>query len=436
MEKIYYQAEVVTIVSNKRWFHSGLYCSGPTSKLDYYVCKKSKSNYGYTFINEIDDRDVKKELDKKNIMDYVVENKIIFELVEDKNGKRFAKEIMAGIIIPIIDSSDYIIEYKDIEMIIRARSKDDKEKYYAYDYEFAARPIYQFTNPTLKKVKNVILKKEYRIATKKDIDEYKKDFKKKKGLFTVKNKDYYQEMKQLEDENVYTEKKFSEYQEKEEIIEQKPREQFNKATIIMENIELLLIQVSKIDISKKQELEIKYKELLDSENKELTLSPLTLESLKSLEAELEFIIQFQKKKDDDIISCLDTMINEYNNELTSRTIEDIDKLSELFLKMKNTYSLTTQRKITEKLANLYILEIYENKNTININDLKNSYFNDILKSIIIYITGMIDNDVIENNIIIDYDNITPSYVLELIKQIKFKNKDKNKQKHLTSPQNN
>lgn len=420
MDKKYYIGYIKHLVPISKCYHQGLECSLPTSELDYYVYDKKLPCFLTHYI-EVKEPHIIKILDKdaeKNFDHSIRGNiDIVFEIVVDKMNNIYAKEILTGSIFPIMDYKDFTRTY-DAEVKVRDTSIDINNKGYAFDYDFDATINNYPINPNII-VHYFIKKKEYQLATLKEIQIYTESFIKKGKLgFKRKNKDAYNGIIGLYMNNRYESTEFTEFVE--ESKDEKIKEQLDPTTKIMENIEILLIQIGKINMDLKLSMDRKYKLLLEQENKELTLSPLTLESLKALEAELEFIIKFQKKHDDDIISCLDNIISEYENDGKSEhTIEDIDKLSELFLKMKNSYPLVTQRKIIEKFANLYILEIYENKDNIKLEDLSNSYFNDILKSIIIYITSMIENNIIENNIIIDYSDITPEYVLDLIKQIKF-----------------
>ena len=194
----------------------------------------------------------------------------------------------------------------------------------------------------------------------------------------------------------------------------------------MEKIEFLLLKLDKINHNIKEEKQKKYNNLLSSYNENLTTTPLNLETLKMLEAEIEFAIKYNNKNENDILNTLDNIINEYNaNKTTNRTIKDIDELVKLFLQMKSNYSPIIQRNVIEKFALIYIYEIFENKKAITIEELKDSYINDMLKSVLICLNNMIDNNEIENNIIIKLEgDITLSYIINCIKEIKFnKNKE-------------
>ena len=271
---------------------------------------------------------------------------------------------------------------------------------------------------------------DIQVANKSDIEEYLNKFN-SKNLFgkVIENKKLINKFHELADSNVFK----SEIVEKKEIV--KEREKPSQISSTMESIDYLLLKLSKIDKDLYNEKKKEYDTILNGEGNTLTLSPLTNETLKAFEAELEFIINYNNVKNRDFIDILDNMIAEYYNGVkTERTIEDIDKLCEIFYKMGNKFSYLNQRIITEKLSLIYILEIYENKDEIDISNLQNSYFNDLLKTILINLNTMAENSEIENNLIIRLDdNITPEYILDLIKQIKFvkNNEEIGKQKVIT-----
>ena len=75
------------------------------------------------------------------------------------------------------------------------------------------------------------------------------------------------------------------------------------------------------------------------------------------------------------------------------------------------------------LVFLYLMEVYENVDIITVVDLKNSYFSSNLKSIIMWINKLKGEDVIECDYIVSLrDELTTEIVLDVIKNIKFKNK--------------
>ena len=172
---------------------------------------------------------------------------------------------------------------------------------------------------------------------------------------------------------------------------------------------------------------IEYNELISSEDKVLTLTPINLESLTLLEGKIEFYLEYSKKINNNILDLLNDLKNEYldnfqNNkdEVTKLTIIEIDKLNELFLKTKKEYSIKEQMQILKDITFLYIMEIIEDDN-IKISDLENSYFKDNLKYAMIVIMSLVDNDIIKDDILINLENeLNINNIYHIIKNIEFK----------------
>jgi len=79
---------------------------------------------------------------------------------------------------------------------------------------------------------------------------------------------------------------------------------------------------------------------------------------------------------------------------------------------------------------LYLLVAKANINNINIEDLKESYFSKNLKTIILCMFVLCENGVITKPInITSSDNVTVESVIEVIKQIKFNQQEKEKIKN-------
>ena len=143
--------------------------------------------------------------------------------------------------------------------------------------------------------------------------------------------------------------------------------------------------------------------------------------------ELEATLLFKKEGIEDIINFLtdlkrDYLLNSLNQESKKNdlTFEKINKMNELFLKIKDKYSLVNQRKVIKSLVFLYVLEVYENKDTITLEELENSYFKDNLKSIIICLKGLSEIGLIKLNYSFDLvEELTCGLVLDIIKSIEF-----------------
>lgn len=187
---------------------------------------------------------------------------------------------------------------------------------------------------------------------------------------------------------------------------------------------------------KRKVLRKKYAEILESSFP--TIKPLSLETLVILEAEIEFYLNFSKKNTDSIDNYLDELKKEYlinlienNNKKTDLTIEELDKITELFLKTKNNYSIIDQRKILKTISLIYLFEVMENKDNIDIRVLENSYFKDNIKSIILGIKSLQEIGILENNINLYLDkDISIINVVNIIKELKVKKIDLEESKKL------
>ena len=116
---------------------------------------------------------------------------------------------------------------------------------------------------------------------------------------------------------------------------------------------------------------------------------------------------------------------------TDLTFEKINKMNELFLKIKDKYSLVNQRKVIKDLAFLYVMEVYENKDTITLEELENSYFKDNLKSIIICLKGLSEIGLIKLNYSFDLvEELNCGLVLDIIRNIKFNKIQEEQEKEL------
>ena len=345
---------------------------------------------------------------------------LIFEKIRDENGIEYAREIYTKSIFPLIKENDISREYSilDLRKIYCSSDKDID------DFNVTFKPLFNCNISNILKLNNFFYLPRCEIADQNMIENYMLSTFKTKSFFKkeIENKKLIDNVCELSKKNVF----------KNEIIEKKEekviREKQNPITYTMERIEFLLLKLDKINHESKIEKQKKYEEMLNCKNNILTTSPLNNETLKMFEAELEFAIKFNQKKEDDILNTLDNIINEYNlNNKTDKTIKDIDELVRLFLQMKSNYSIITQRDVINKFALIYIYEIYENKDDIQIDELNNSYINDMLKSIMICLNNMVESNEIENNIIINLEeNISLNYIINCIKNIKF-----TKQKVLT-----
>lgn len=431
MEKIYYKGNLINFNNVKNLYFN----YDATKEADFsneeaeslHRIIKNHFMYDKKIEEEITDEIAIKKLSNLSLLphsDNLLKETIIFEIIEDENGIKFGKEIYTKKLFPLIDEKNI---KKSFFLTKVGVDNSHISHYYSAsvglrNYEYTIKTIFNITNNVIVSAKIILYNPICNVANQNEINDYLSKFKTHK-LFSKnekENKKKINEIINLSNENVFK----NEIIEKKE--EKKEREQQDKLTLHMEKIEYLLLKLDKINHNIKEEKQEKYNKLLNDYDNSLTTSPLNTETLKMLEAEIEFAIKYNSKSENNILDTLDNIIDEYNtSNTTNRTINDIDELVRLFLQMKTNYSPIVQRNVIEKFALIYIYEIYENKDEITIEQLKDSYINDILTSILICLNKMIDNNEIENNIIIKLEgDITIDYIINCIKEIKFiKNKE-------------
>ena len=288
-------------------------------------------------------------------------------------------------------------------------------------------------NPIIKSFENLSLCEaiifNHKVANKNEIKEYTNRF---KGILKISSKKkFIQNMTTQYNKNIFN-SEIKEKEQKEEV--KKTKIEKDKITLKLENIEYLLARLK----SKNNDMYLtylkEYNELINSEDKTLTLTPITLESLTLLEGKIEFYLNYSKNINNNISDLLNDLKNEYldnfqnkKDKTTKLTIAEIDKIYELFLKTRNEYLLKDQTKTLKDIALLYVMETIEDDN-IKISDLENSYFIDNLKYIMMSIISLIDDDIIKDNILINLDDeLNVQNIYNVIKNIEFKkNKTKSK----------
>ncbi len=344
-------------------------------------------------------------------------SEIVFEKILDEDGKCYGKELYTGLIFPLFDLSNKKVV--NINEEIYYSSKKDNTFFPEYDIEYVITLNINFDK--MDKCDAII--SDYEVADINEVNDYLGVKKHKRKLKKEINR-----ISQLAYKNVYNSEIVPMH--KEEI----KREKQDEMTIIMENIEFLLEKLGTIDSNLKDKYEKKYELLLNSEEELLTNNPLTKISLIRLEGEIEYAISYSRSSSSDIVSYLENLKKEYLNNFISNngnktdiTLQEIDKLNELFLKMKSSYNLKVQREVIRNISFIYLMEVYENIGIISKEELEESYFIDNKKSIIIAIESLIRMGLIEDNIIIDYNSdFSAEEMLNIISNIKFKQNTENK----------
>lgn len=437
------------------------------------------------------DRNIEFNADVINILKKVYANlnlqyqyltSIIYELIEGKDGNLYGKELITGNIFPIANKKDMLINIDSQDIIKRLymnnkndsresviydrKAKDDSNTFYSPDnrkyyllpyiskiciYEHIDQnddkfPIikdlgeYSERMGVLFKLKysfNIIFSNLERgeifidnrgIANTIEIQEYEHQYQKK--IFNYRRRQFINMLNICAKQNVF----------KEDIIpktkEEKDKIEIDDTTKIMERIEYSLIRLKNYNPRQYTIYKKRYEELMYNDDKKLRLT-VNKAVLDSIEAGILMCFQFDKNNGSNILEYLENTKNEYLSNLKndnfdfSLSIEDIDKIMELYLKMQNDYDIVNKRKIIRNIALLYLLLLIKNKNIIDRIDFENSYINDNLLTILIWINTLKEENIINCSKLIDlsYDyNIND--ILEIIKSIEINNLDSDKIKRL------
>ena len=350
-------------------------------------------------------------------------DEIIYEKVSDEEGNIYGREILTGSLFPI--ASDTSIDFKEYEIERNYRSINGIVMTLTITQNFKHR--------NYARLETILVDNE--VATPKEIEEYKTRF--DTGFRREKKKEAF--LKRIrENSNTNTlieEVEVSVIKPKKK--EKRQRETQDNITKVMESIEYLIRKLKKIDPTKAKEFNKKY-ELALNEEDILSKNNISLATLINLEASLEFELMFTKGKNTTLTGKLEELKKEYltyfvtdSKAKTKITLDDLDKLMELFLKTKDNYSLIEQRKILRNFASVYMLEVKENESEVTLKRLEDSYFEDLKKSIMICIDALIENGFVESNMIAELSKEeTTEEVLNLIRSLEFNKLSKEQVKEL------
>lgn len=190
----------------------------------------------------------------------------------------------------------------------------------------------------------------------------------------------------------------------------------NEELSLMEEIEILLNRLKKKDQNIFKDYGELYERLKDSKS----LSQLNKNMLISLKRELEYKLltgnEIKVFLEDEINSYIEHFKNgkEIDNPLD---ISSLDMMTSNFLNESNKYSILEQKSILESIAGLYVFVTKENINSIAVVNASESYFNELKKSILLYIESLHKEGI--TDIEIDFDkNYEVDEILNLIKDMK------------------
>lgn len=385
---------------------------------DYLKSLSNKITEYETF--QIDDEEIIKILNKEysNTQHYYSANstyeEIIYERVEDQEGNIYAKELLTGSLFPIegdgaVETKVYtvkrlvtngsIVEYCDLTI-----SSDSNHVNYA-------------------RIEKIVT--DYKIASPNDVENYKTQF--DGGFRLQKAKEKF--LRKIREDSMSNtlDSEVEVFPIKPKKKEKRKRESQNITTKCMENIEYLIQKLKKVNPAKAKEFSEEYDQVLNIED--IMQNKMVSEAaLIALEAKLEFELMFAKGENTSLTDKLEDLKREYlshfvseTQEKTSITLDDLDKLMELFLKTKDSYSILEQRKILRNFAGVYALEVKENESKVTVERLQDSYFEDLKKSILLFINALVESGYVKDNIITELtDTENTEEILNLIKNLEFK----------------
>ena len=339
-------------------------------------------------------------------------DEIIYEKVSDEEGNIYGREILTGSLFPI--ASDTSIDIKEYEVERNYRS--------ANGIIMTLTITQNFKHRNFARLETVLVDNE--VASPNEIEEYKTRF--DTGFRHEKKKEAF--LRRIrENSNTNTlidEVEVSVIKPKKK--EKKRRETQDNTTKVMESIEYLIRKLKKINPEKAKDFSKKYESALNEEDI-LGKNNISLATLVNIEASLEFELMFTKGENTTLVGKLEELRREYlthfttgSEDKTKITLDDLDKLMELFLKTKDNYSLIEQRRIIRNFASVYMFEVKENESEVTPKRLEDSYFEDLKKSIMICIDALIENGFVKSNMITELSKEeTTEEVLNLIRSLEF-----------------
>ena len=439
-----------------------------------YISKdahKKAYNYFKAWINN-KDKNAKNKLDILIERYYKLDHKItgqdiIYEKVYDKDNNIYAKELISGRIFPI--SNDYskcdITVYKDEPKYQKVFLDKERNKVYVIDKptkifnilsddninltSSTYNELYQATEEGYKKsicigkeelniclrlripvdflveVVPIINKSsnqriEYTIfnevvATELEVNEYLNEF---NGVFKNRRRNnYIKEMTRKSSSNylgnniIYSSSKIIKEKEKEELLIKE-----------MQELEYMLTKLKTISENDYKIINDEYQSILKQEDDDLTLNPLVLSTIVSLQnkAKLAYLCNggSSKQINDYLEKQVELYLDNCKNNTDTKTkitISDIDDITEKVLKAKFNYSYKEKNDILRHIALLYFFEVYENRDTVTTKELANSYITNNIKRIITIISVLLDEGIIKD---IDSDMFVVDNLEKLIDLIK------------------
>lgn len=314
---------------------------------------------------------------------------IVYEEITREDGVVFARELLTGLIFPIYN------RFRDDSLCL-----DAIKNYYSYeskDYKLI------FVNPNVRidglaRVNSIVV--DTSVATYTKVEEY------------LKNTSHKDEIYALHKENVF-EIPFKEKHKKEQLSEE--MEIFNKIEYYLSILKGLNVEL----YNKRKEY---YDGMLEySDVKEINTN-IGLDKLQLFEKRLKFDIIYGNHNDNvasyidaDIKKCQDYFLTGVGSD-SIIDLKLIDEYCDIFLKFKDDCTLKEQSMILKSLSRLYLFCCLIN--TISVDDVKESYFKDLMFNIIAASEGLCAQGIIDVPINLNANEITLSRLIDEIDKYK------------------
>ena len=207
----------------------------------------------------------------------------------------------------------------------------------------------------------------------------------------------------------------------------------SRDTKVMIEIGYLLELIKQVDVNLYEKKTKEYRDMLLAGTKGLTLSKTSdYVFLEEFKISLEEILE--KNKDNITLGSFQKIKLEYErhfqeqNSKTKLTFNDIENMAKKYLEEQKNYSPNIYNMIINYLSYFYLCELYENKDYLNIEELRNTEFERVfLYGVLKTIKELQSKGIIEDNLKIDMIEVpTLENVIKAIQEIKMANVDKPK----------
>ena len=207
----------------------------------------------------------------------------------------------------------------------------------------------------------------------------------------------------------------------------------SRDTKVMIEIGYLLELIKQVDLNLYEKKTKEYRDMLLAGTKGLTLSKTSdYVFLEEFKISLEEILE--KNKDKITLGNFQKIKLEYErhfheqNRKTKLTFNDIENMAKKYLQEQKNYLPNIYNMIINYLSYFYLCELYENKDYLNIEELRNTEFERVfLYGVLKTIKELQSKGIIEDNLKIDMIEVpTLENVIKAIQEIKMANVDKPK----------